>query len=371
MNASKLLRHSSLRNLYPGLVDVTTTPPPGTAQLPNVPVYLGIELEYERTRMMYGTLNKILRNDGVPWTAVADHSLRGDDAVEVKSARPMLPVEVERELPTLMIRAKDWTVNKRTGLHVHLDIGHTTHDNLVNLLCIYALLEPVVFAAAGGERSANPYCVPWYKDGYVVKQMLRACDLKEPNNLSYLELVGKYSALNLRTVWQYGTIEFRHLPNTHDTSLVMSWIDLILRMYQFSTRVDCKDILGKVLDGRAYEALLVGLYNGSPEQVWDRMVYAPMEQEIDMFSWSIAREIFYASLPYTYKRWVVKSSKKSKTKSAQPAVVPTLRRANEIIIEGDQREVPVGLRALRGTEWATAGTVRTTDWIQFEADGGE
>jgi hypothetical protein len=281
--------------------------------LPSSPgALLGIELEYEGTKSSPRYLRESYPKIFEWWVIGSDGSLRGEDACEIRSSVPMSVAHVEYCLPQLLELSSKWQVNKRTGLHVHLDVGHMTQDNLVNLLCLYGLLEPAVFTAAGDERSANPFSVPWYKDPYASKLIAVICGGGDAVWTS-INLGGKYSALNFRPILEYGTVEFRHMKNTHNTSHIFGWISMILHMRNAAMSREFGEVFASTLETRNYRRLLAWVYGGDGN-IWSRLLYPDLEEEIDILTWELAREYYYAVLPNTFLKLVNKKRRARKPK---------------------------------------------------------
>jgi hypothetical protein len=179
------------------------------------------------------------------------------------------------------------------------------------------LFEPCIFQAAGDERSANPFTVPLYKDGWVTGQITKA--LEHSDNLipCLREHINKYCGLNLASLFTYGTVEFRHLRTTHDKEKIYAWINMILLFRRFALRGDFESIFTRHLDARDYTGLLSEVYSGY--SVWSGLVYPDMYEEIEYLGLDLAYEFFFS-------REVVKKEKKGKKK-----VVP-----EEAMLDGPQ-----------------------------------
>ena len=121
------------------------------------------------------------------------------------------------------------TFGDRTSTHVHLDARDMDADELHNFILVYMLVERVLFNFINPERKKNNYCRPITDSNfkYVISK------LRETNDTAHIiEAVqhetDKYSALNIKPTYTYGSVEFRHHHGTHDLSKIYDWINIIL-----------------------------------------------------------------------------------------------------------------------------------------------
>ena len=281
-----------------------------TDHLIRYPAYLGIEFEYERTGVHWAS---ILKPDQSPYaalrryfTACEDGSLRGEDALELKFKAALNVNEAEKALVMLSEHAPRFSVSRRTGLHVHLSVGDMEHTNLRRLLALYALFEPAIFTAAGDERSANPFTVPWFKDHHISGVAAQIASSPSYCTKGGDRGFGKYGALNLRSLFSYGTVEWRHMRNTQDFNRIFAWVNMILTFRKSSENILFDAEFSRALDTGEYVRLLEWMYGGDP---WGSLLYYEMEQEINTLSCDLASEIFYAKAPGTVKIPTVKPAK--------------------------------------------------------------
>lgn len=296
---------------------------------------LGIEFEWEGTGSTVHRVLEVHPQLGPYWMPTQDRSLRGDDAIEFKTLGPLAQPQIMPAIDGMMQASRRWKASKRTGLHVHMNAGDMTYRQWSNFVSLYALFEPCIFQAAGDERSANPFTVPLYKDGWVTGQITKA--LEHSDNLipALREHVNKYCGLNLASLFTYGTMEFRHLRTTHDKEKVYAWINMILLLRRFALRDDFEKLFTAHLSTQDYLGLLAHVYDGYP--IWQALVYNDMKEEIEYLGLDLAYEFFFS-------REVVRKEKKGKKKvtideAIQPALRPAVQfyRANEMIFNAEAR----------------------------------
>jgi len=114
----------------------------------------------------------------------------------------------------------------RTSTHVHVNMASMTLDQCKHMMLLYALLEPVFFAAVAPDRQHNIHCVP-------LNYTLLPSIYKSP----FPDIVkswSKYSALNLMPLRTQGTMEFRHLHGTGDIVVYQRWLTLLNELWTFA-----------------------------------------------------------------------------------------------------------------------------------------
>jgi len=230
---------------------------------------VGIELEFEQADMgMIDTLQTTL------WKFDTDHSLRAG-GLEFISI-PIAP----HQLTEALIQAKTalhscgGIVNKRCGVHVHLNMLDLNFRQLWQVATYYTLLEPFIFKQYADGREDSHFCVPtWANTTLQQNFYLDACRLyrgltpkKKPSGLSpgmmaTLAHVGgglasnapnllapltiltnpKYSAMNFTCLPKFGTVEFRQARGTTSMSWVHDWTTFLLAIRSEALKFDSPD----------------------------------------------------------------------------------------------------------------------------------
>lgn len=195
-------------------------------------------------------------------------------------------------------------MSERCSVHVHTNCLNLSLQQLAPILLLYQAMEPLLFAWVGGERDKNIFCVPWSETLITANTL---ASVKE----SYRDWY-KYTALNLRPLHQYGTIEFRHLPGQPDYTRILLWMNLIGSMYSFCD--------GKTLEELEQE--LLSLNSNSHYRIVLERVFGPLVGEllsVSNYEQALERGVLAA------KYCVL--NKYSKNPVALPKAKPPLRRA--------------------------------------------
>lgn len=187
-------------------------------------VLIGIEIEVENIQerpllhyYWYEKEDGSLRNYGVEYTSIP---LTGN---QIPYALSYLKEILEEDnVPSF---------SQRTSIHIHLNVRDYSWERVKSLLTLYAIFEKHFFNLAGTKREENIFCVPLYK----------CIQLSAINNLeNNIKEWSKYSAINLGTISGtdickcFGTIEFRHLYGTLDISIILFWINSIIKLHEAS-----------------------------------------------------------------------------------------------------------------------------------------
>ena len=172
--------------------------------------YVGIECEIEN--VCNGTYFGI--HDPY-WHKTKDGSLRNNGAEFISI--PLKVTRVEQALNILFNQtlSKEVSYSTRTSTHVHINVRTLTLKQLESMVLTYMIFERALFNWIGNDRHKNIYCVPLHD---VVLQR-NFCKRVLDNNINW----EKYTALNLRPIYEKGTVEYRHLEGTNDIKAYRDW----------------------------------------------------------------------------------------------------------------------------------------------------
>ncbi len=189
---------------------------------------MGIELEYEQVCLSDG--------GSVPkgWYTAGDGSLR-DAGVEFIS-HP-IPWDATDEylsnIEPYLIRTSG-VATERCGLHVHINMRPFNVSQMWSLFTLYALMEPTIYQTYALEREDNMFALPLAQNQAQVRAM--AGDISNLRNeprgplRSFAANTCKYSAMNLSSLAQFGTVEMRQPYCTTNFDAIRSWVDFLKRM---------------------------------------------------------------------------------------------------------------------------------------------
>lgn len=180
---------------------------------------VGVECEIESVRD-YSNINLYyfnvtndgsLRNNGYEFVSVPMYMEDSIKAFESLHA-------------TLRLRSTEEAFSPRTSIHVHANCRNLEESTVRNILLLYALYEEAFFLMVNPERRDNIHCVP-LTETYLSGKY-------RGNVVSLVENWHKYTALNLKPLSEYGTIEFRHMQGHGDAALYKQWVEVINNLFE-------------------------------------------------------------------------------------------------------------------------------------------
>ena len=175
--------------------------------------------------------------DIVKWIAIKDGSLR-DTSIEYIFAKPYYGAQIIgalKDLETCLIGAP-LSLSYRTSTHVHINILDLTTEQLVSMILLYALAEPAIYAMAGAGRVNNNYCVPFFYDNHGVREVLATLlESKSTGDVARItgvikDLRPRYSGLNLHSIIDHGSLEFRHFRASVKFKELITFINIPIRL---------------------------------------------------------------------------------------------------------------------------------------------
>lgn len=120
--------------------------------------------------------------------------------------------------------------SQRTSIHVHMNCLDWPFERVKALLFLYSIFEPLAFAYVGKKRQNNIHCVPLWNTTIANKY-----------GRSLPELQGswhKYTAFNLIPLGKYGTVEFRHLYGTNNSTIFDTWLSFIQTLQEAARAIE-------------------------------------------------------------------------------------------------------------------------------------
>ena len=114
----------------------------------------------------------------------------------------------------------------RTSTHVHVNVANLDEKVVHAMVAIFHLFEDEYINYCSRTRRANRFCLGMKDaDGVVGSMRDFFYNGRVPNADR-----GKYAALNLCTLANFGTLEFRCLEGTNDWNRVYTWVRALLAL---------------------------------------------------------------------------------------------------------------------------------------------
>lgn len=223
--------------------------------LPFAKVGIEVEVEgYDGSRMPATMADK--------WESHEDHSLRRGR--EFTSRGGLVGKEIVTSVRAITDYCKEKAFNvgyPRAGIHLHIDMtdmNDGSNTQLLHMFMAYMLFEDAVFHFAGDWRKGCGFCEPWLISQTGLGPLSKLLLNWEKYPASTIGNLEKYQAVNFLPLFQYGTVEFRHLPTTFDDERILNWINICLAFKHWGQKVDRDPVA--VLDVEGVETLARGVF---------------------------------------------------------------------------------------------------------------
>jgi hypothetical protein len=174
------------------------------------------------------------------WDVKEDDSLRhfGKEYVLKAPVFYNMVPEALDEFATKTSKIKFLQDSISTSVHVHVNMLPEEWVTLANFLTIYMLTENLLIEYSGEYRRNNLFCLPIRSVPYVQKLCNQIFTYVQAKNYKFQRRLDeeqiKYAALNLSTLFRFGSIELRSFRGITDIPTIQSWIDIVQRMLEFS-----------------------------------------------------------------------------------------------------------------------------------------
>ena len=206
----------------------------------NVEGILGVEIEVEGAKLP--NINNQF------WVTKIDGSLRGEayeyifngcqTLEDAKNSILSLKRSFEKKKSVLAF-------SFRTSVHVHVNICDLNKEELCSFLYLSHLFEEALTNYSGATRKGNRFCLRT-KDAEDKIEYLKTFFTAKPfKNLPIEEL--KYSAINIASITQHGSLEFRTMRGTVDEAVLFPWFDVLVQIKKMATEYSVKDISERVV----------------------------------------------------------------------------------------------------------------------------
>jgi hypothetical protein len=182
-------------------------------------------------------------SDGTTWDVKLDSSCgtQGYSGYEIASPAMELTGSAEcDELKqvTTHLAALRPRIDRRCGLHVHVEVADYAVRDLRNFLVLWARYEPFLFELCPPSRRNNPYCFPVRKTTWTGQngswwasyERAFGSTTSESQLMASLQTVGGRGAVNTAHFWRSKRIEFRLGAGTVQYEKIVRWVQLLLTM---------------------------------------------------------------------------------------------------------------------------------------------
>ena len=209
---------------------------PGKSSFVSDTICVGIELEQE-----YESERHFIAADGTGspyakslWRVDRDDSLRGH-GIEYASV-VLYPAQIEPALDEVWSIVEQGNNSWRAGIHVHVDVRSLDDAQFRSMCKLYAIMEPLIFAWEGTGRDQSRFCIPWYSCTDGVAAAFDAVSQDRRTIERTFRSFGKYAALNLMPIMNYGSVEFRHMSMMPDRQRLLNYVRICMGIVEAGSR---------------------------------------------------------------------------------------------------------------------------------------
>lgn len=208
--------------------------------------YVGVEIEAEQVQLPPRFNPKF-------WAVDLDDSLRNDGR-EFKFRTGLAGTDIVGAINELNSEDKKiiHSFNDRCSNHVHVDVRDLNADQLRIMLINWLFFEPLLFQSyIAPQRRANNFCVPLSLNPSKVRRIGQAFNTPGVRPIHALKQIvndhcSKYDAVNLLSVYNFGTVEFRVFPGAMDRTSLLQMINFCLLFKDLGRKMIVPKFVGGV-----------------------------------------------------------------------------------------------------------------------------
>lgn len=179
------------------------------------------------------------------WKIVGDGSLQG--GLEYVMATPKKFTATVLDIENLYMQFREsrsvLAPSIRAGVHVHYNVQSWDLKKLFTFLCTYLTVENIMIKNfAGKGRFGNLFCIPASRAEVFTDYVVSF--LRDGNANYLMDDNIRYSAINLNSLFKYGSLEFRSLATPKKPDEVIRWVSIIKNLSKYSQQFDSpKDVV--------------------------------------------------------------------------------------------------------------------------------
>jgi len=217
----------------------------------------GVEIEFTRANVNRDALARAITDAGVPCAAEGyNHANRSywkivtDASCGLEMVSPILQGESGfQDLKTVLDTMAEMgcTVNRSTGVHVHLEAADLTALDVKNIVTRYADNETEIDSWFPRSRRAsnNQYCRPVSQCIDVSFRNFDEHNMDSHDAVAAVRAMRhRFCKVNLASLSRYNTIEFRQHAGTTDFNKVSNWVLFLQHFVEQSRKVKAGDGFG-------------------------------------------------------------------------------------------------------------------------------
>lgn len=243
--------------------------------LMKTPGDVGIEIEMETEEPM----DRYTVSENLPlWRLEDDHSLKFN-GTEFVLRKPCKYADVDERIAELnkefALRDIHIRPSIRAGVHIHLNMQKQTVGDVFRLMACYYPMETVLTRFCGDGREGNLFCLRSRDAEYGL--YLAEVAVAEENIYNMRTSNLRYSSMNLQSLFQYGSVEFRGLATVPDLSNIPVWVGILRKLKEYAIKNKCSWDCLSAISGDGPREWLRGVVG---DEYLKLLEYPGMEQDM-------------------------------------------------------------------------------------------
>lgn len=215
------------------------------------------------------------------WESVSDGSLRGVSGVEYRFTQPMFGTDIIKALDEIDEHANGLPdlFDTDCSTHIHIDVRDMNYEQLAAFIQYWVIFEMVFFRVFAPNRINNNFCVPVSKaHGQEVSLSNLYKALIVGGEHLIFSTSGRYSALNIQSILNTGSLEFRLFNGSCDKEELLLWINSLLCLKKQALEYNGANHLRPYINlkGAALQPFMETVFQGNKdilESLWYTGVY--------------------------------------------------------------------------------------------------
>ena len=191
------------------------------------------------------------------WRIEHDGSLRGE-ALEYVLRKPMAIKDACKALDYLGKQYEDNNTivhdSVRAGVHVHINVQELTTVQLFTFITSYIILEDLLVKYCGEYREGNLFCLRMRDADFLLYMLEQTANNKRFNDL-HTDIL-RYASMNVKSLHQYGSLEFRAMRGTRDLDVIATWAKLLLNLRNQAVKFENAADLYRFISEKGTESFL-------------------------------------------------------------------------------------------------------------------
>lgn len=179
------------------------------------------------------------------WNVVGEAMLR--NGAEFVLNEPLSGDKLKKAITDMCKGLTTETFTQRCATHIHIDVRDLNHLQRMKFITAYTIFEPLLLSLIDPERVGNVFCLPICHSEGLEEALIKLSTNELAFDDIYMEDY-KYGAMNIASVANLGSLEFRALHGTGSAKEILNWIELhtLIKQWAVAYKGSPADMLTEV-----------------------------------------------------------------------------------------------------------------------------